>query len=252
MFDRMFWSPYNAGMFEDKSVLIIIPAYNEADSLPGVFADIDHYLPSARLLVVDDGSYDSTAEVASRSGAHHVLSLPSNLGIGGAVQTGLIFALRNGFERVVRMDGDGQHRAADIPDLMSALDEDADIVIGSRFVEGKEGYQSTSSRLAGIRILSALCYLLTGRRVRDLTSGFRGYNARALQRLAPSYPTDYPEPDEVVMAILSGLNVAECSVSMSRRDAGRSSIRGWWPVYYMVKVSLSMVMTWLRERRNQR
>ncbi len=226
--------------------LAILPARNEAEALPPLLRELGERFPSLELLVVDDGSSDGTAEAARAAGAHHVLRLPCNLGIGGAVQAGMIFALRRGYARVVRLDADGQHDPAGIPTLLAALEGGADLAIGSRFA-GEASFRTSFARRSGIRLLSLLTYLLTGREVRDVTSGFRAYGPRALALLTPHYPQDYPEPDETVMLLRAALAVAEVPVAMRPRQGGETSIRRWRSAFYMAKVSLSMLMTALRE-----
>jgi len=234
---------------ERGEVLVLIPARDEETSVGRVVRGALALPFPARVLVVDDGSTDGTARAAREAGAHHVVSLPVNLGIGGAVQTGLLFALRRGFTRVARLDGDGQHDPACLPALLAALgDGGAGLAIGSRFLGG-EGFRSLPLRRGGIAALSGLVLLLSGTRVRDITSGCRAWSREAVEAIAPDYPVDYPEPDETLALLLRGVKVAEVPVEMRERRDGASSIRGLLPLFYMVKVSLSLLMTWWRERR---
>lgn len=226
--------------------LVVLPAYNEAGSIGAVLRSVRANVPEADILVIDDGSSDDTAAEARTQGATFVAIHACNLGIGGAVQTGLRFALQHGYDHLARLDSDGQHPPAEIPALLAAIrDNDLDLVVGSRFLS-KEGFQSSALRRVGIRFLSLLGLMLTGTRLRDVTSGFRVYSRDAVRTLVVDYPTDYPEPDELVLLLARGLKVAEHSVEMQGRDAGQSSISGLHSIFYVAKVSLSMCMTRLR------
>jgi glycosyltransferase involved in cell wall biosynthesis len=222
-------------------VLAVVPAYNEERSLASVVEAIRHHAPGVDVCVVDDGSTDATAEVARRLGAL-VLSSPLNLGIGGAVQLGYLWARDRGYDVAVQLDGDGQHD----PSFLSAILEPvragrADLVVGSRFLSPGEGFRSTMVRRAGIRYLSALLRLRCGARVSDPTSGFRAAGRPVIEVFAASYPSDYPEPESIAVAARRGLRVVEVPVRMSARAHGRSSITPLRTLYYLVKVSLSLV-----------
>ncbi len=222
-------------------VLAIIPAYNEARSLPAVVAALRAAAPDADVCVVDDGSTDATAEVARRLGAT-VLSLPVNLGIGGAVQTGFLWAAEHGYDLAVQVDGDGQHDPAQVERLLAPIGEGrADLVVGSRFLE-PGGFRSTWLRRAGIRYLSWFLRLRCGARVTDATSGFRAASRRALELFARSYPSDYPEPESIAVAQRQGLRVLEVPIRMSSRRHGASSITPLRTLYYLLKVSLALVL----------
>jgi glycosyltransferase involved in cell wall biosynthesis len=219
--------------------VFIVPAYNEASSLPFVVQDLRRHYPDADVVVVNDGSIDRTVEVAMQLGVL-VLDLPFNLGIGGAVQTGLLFAKRNNYDVAVQFDGDGQHRADQVSALLSLLASDeADVVIGSRFVR-RTGYQPPPLRRMGIVLFRLVVSGIVGQNITDCTSGFRAYSRPAISFLAREYPHDYPEPESVVTLCRHGFRVQEVSVLMRERHAGRSSITLPRSVYYIVKVLLAI------------
>lgn len=223
--------------------LVIIPAYNEAGALPLVLANLEQQASGiCDVVVINDGSKDATGEVA-RSCRAHCIDLPFNLGIGNAVHTGYLYAHRNGYQYAVQFDGDGQHPAECLEAIVSELARgEADMVIGSRFITG-EGFQSSAMRRIGISFISRLIRLLTGRKISDPTSGFRGVNRRALELFVSYYPHDYPEPEAIVLAIKSGLKIKEIPVQMVERRSGRSSIGAAASLLYMAKVSLAI---WVR------
>jgi glycosyltransferase involved in cell wall biosynthesis len=227
--------------------LIIIPAYNEADTIVAVIdslADLDRDLD---ILVINDGSKDDTVDHARAGNRAKVVDLACNLGIGGAVQTGILYAVRHNYDIAVKFDGDGQHLASEIEVLLQALlAEEADVVIGSRFL-AEGGFRSTFSRRLGIRLLELVNSVCLGRRLRDNTSGFRAYNRRAIEFLAENYPAiDYPEPEEVVLLARNGFDVIETAVAMAPRQGGSSSISPGRSLHYMAKVLLAILMTHLR------
>lgn len=220
-------------------VLVIIPAFNEEESILQVVEEIKNCGAGADCLVINDCSRDATQEVCARQKFSYV-SLPLNLGIGGGVQTGYLYALDHGYDIAVQMDGDGQHDPAYLSRLIAPLQQgEADVVIGSRFLEG-EGFQSTGMRRAGIRFLSGLIRLCCGVRVFDATSGFRAVNRRFMEIYARDYAQDYPEPEAIIAAALYGGRIREVPVTMRRRAGGESSIRRWKSAYYMLKVSLAV------------
>lgn len=229
--------------------LIIIPAYNEEKSLERVIRDIREKAPSFDYIIVNDCSTDGTLRLCREKG-FEVLNLPVNLGIGGAVQTGYLYAMKKGYDVAVQFDGDGQHDAGYLERMLDVLiRERADMVIGSRFLE-KEGFQSSGPRRAGIRYFSVLIRLLTGRTVTDPTSGMRMAGRRTLSYFARSYPKDYPEPESVVALLRQGHRVLECPVRMKSREEGVSSISAGRSLYYMVKVTLAIGMEMLRGRQD--
>jgi glycosyltransferase involved in cell wall biosynthesis len=228
----------NAKLFGMKRIAIV-PAFNEAGNVGRVIAEIRAFDPGLDVVVVDDGSVDRTAAVAEDAGAH-VLRLPFNLGIGGAVQTGFRYAFEHGYDLAVRVDGDGQHDPSQLGSLLDpVLAGEADIVVGSRFA-GKDGYRSSRSRRAGIRLLAWVVSVLVHQRVTDTTSGFQALNRDGIRLFAADYPHDYPEAEATVMVIKHRLRLAEVPVSMRERGAGRSSIGALSSIYYMVKVLLAI------------
>ena len=224
-----------------KKPLIIIPAFNEEKSIKRVVNNIIENYPQYDYVVVSDGSKDNTAKIC-RDNQYTYLELPINLGIGGAVLAGYKYALKNGYDIAVQIDGDGQHDVSQITKVIAPLQQgDADIVIGSRFIE-KEGFQSSSMRRFGIRFLSILIYLCTGRKILDVTSGYRAVNHKFIQIYAESYPSDYPEPEAIVAAVMHRGRIKEVPVIMKERNSGTSSIHAWKSVYYMIKVTLAIII----------
>jgi len=220
------------------TLCIIVPAFNESANIRPVIDDIRSHQSAAEVVVVNDCSTDDTGALALAAGVT-VLGLPFNLGIGGAVQTGLKYALETGTDLTVQFDGDGQHLAEEINALLIPLQsDDADVVIGSRF-GGRDSYTPPFLRKLGINLLKYTNRMLTGRTIADNTSGFRAYNRKALAFLADSYPQDYPEPQAVVELLKNGFRVVEVPVRMRERSGGLSSIGMLASVYYMIKVLLS-------------
>ncbi len=227
---------------ERMKTLIVIPAYNEADNLPAVLGDLRRFYPEAEALIVNDCSTDDTAALLPSLGVDY-LSLPVNLGIGGGVQAGYRYALERGYDAVVQFDGDGQHMAEYIRKLLEPLEADqADLVIGSRFLE-REGFQSSAMRRFGIRVLSGLIYSLCGLRVLDVTSGMRAANRDMITFFANHYAQDYPEPEALLSAGLRGARVMEIPVRMRERQGGKSSINPLHAAYYMIKVTLALLLS---------
>jgi len=219
--------------------IAIVPAYNEEASIGRVIEDIRGADPSFEIVIVDDGSTDRTAAVAEAAGAR-VVQLPYNLGIGGAVQTGLQYARDHDFDVAVQVDGDAQHDPAEIPKILAPIIEgDADLVVGSRFL-GEGEYEPPVTRLLGIRLLARVVSLLVRQRVTDTTSGFRASNRRAISLFASDYPHDYPEVEAMVLVFRHRLKLVEVPVQMRLRGAGESSITFWRSAYYMLKVLLAL------------
>ncbi len=228
-------------------VAAIVPAFNEARNLPRLADAFQARAPGCDVCVVDDGSSDDTARVAAALG-WTVLRLPVNLGIGGAVQAGYLWALEHGYDVAVQVDGDGQHDPGYLAALVAPIaDGAADVVIGSRFLTDG-GFRSTRLRRAGIRYLSWFLRLRCGARVVDTTSGFRAAGRRAIALFARYYPSDYPEPEAIALAKRAGLRLAEVPVRMSERAHGQSSITALRTLYYLVKVSLALVLLPPRSR----
>jgi glycosyltransferase involved in cell wall biosynthesis len=220
--------------------IAIVPALNEEHSLPGVIDELRAFDPGLDIVVIDDGSTDGTARVAAAKGAR-VLRLPFNLGIGGAVQTGYRFAFEHGYDLAVRVDGDGQHDPSQLARIIEpVLRDEADIVVGSRFVSAEGGYRSSRSRRVGIRLLAAVVSRIVRQRVTDTTSGFQALNRRGIALFARDYPHDYPEVEATVMVFRHRLRLAEVPVSMRERGGGRSSITALRSIYYMIKVLLAI------------
>ena len=226
--------------------IVIIPAYNEEKSIVKTVQDICEHAPEFDYVIINDCSTDRTLSVC-RKHHLHVLNLPVNLGLGGAVQTGFLYAYKNGYDYAVQFDGDGQHDAQYLQKMRDyMIEQNADMLIGSRFLE-KEGFQSTGMRRFGIRYFSALIKLLTGQKITDPTSGMRMINRDILAMYSESYPKDYPEPESVGTIINSGKKVMEYPVIMRKRMEGTSSISPLKSVYYMIKVSLAIFLEMLRK-----
>lgn len=221
--------------------LIIIPAYNEAGNIEKVVNNLIENYSQYDYIIINDGSTDNTKEICEEQG-YQILNLSINMGIGGAVQTGYRYARDNGYDAAVQIDGDGQHDVAFLEGMLKLLgDGQADAVVGSRFVE-KEGFQSSQLRRVGIRFLSFLGLVLTGVRVRDITSGFRVVNKQFIRIFADDYPGDYPEPEAMIITAIYGGKIVEYPVVMRERQSGESSITLKKSVYYMCKVSLAMLV----------
>jgi glycosyltransferase involved in cell wall biosynthesis len=219
--------------------IAIVPAFNEEGNVGRVIDELRAFDPGLDIVVISDGSIDRTALVAAEHGAH-VIRLPFNLGIGGAVQTGFRYAWEEGYDVVVRVDGDGQHDPAQLDRVLEpVLAGDADIVVGSRFA-GESGYRSSATRRVGIRVLAWVVSAIARQRVTDTTSGFQALNRRAIRLFAADYPHDYPEVEGMVMVIRHRLRLREVPVSMRARIHGRSSIGSFASVYYMAKVLLAL------------
>ncbi|HYJ00522.1 MAG TPA: glycosyltransferase family 2 protein [Thermoleophilaceae bacterium] len=228
--------------------LAVVPAYNESATVGRVVRELRAVAPDFDVLVIDDGSTDATSDEARVAGAR-VMRLPFNLGIGGAVQAGFVFALENGYERMIQVDGDGQHLSTEIAVLQGVMRSDptVDMVCGSRFVTDS-GYLAPISRRTGIHIFAFLLSRIVGQRVTDPTSGFRLYNRRAIALFARDYPHDYPEVEAVLMVHHHQLRMREVSVKMLERGGGISSIRSGKSAYYMVKVLLAIFVGLVRRR----
>ncbi|MES1247548.1 MAG: glycosyltransferase family 2 protein [Actinomycetota bacterium] len=218
----------------------IVPAFNEERNIGRVVDELHAFDATLDVVVVDDGSYDRTAEVAREHGAV-ALTLPFNLGIGGSVQTGFRYAFEHGYDIAVRVDGDGQHDPAQLDAVLApVLAGQVDIAVGSRFAAAGDGYRSSRSRRAGIRMLAWVVSKIVGRRVTDTTSGFQALNRNAIALFARDYPHDYPEVEATILVHRHKLRSVEVPVSMRERSSGRSSITALRSVYYMVKVLLAI------------
>jgi len=227
-------------------VLVIIPAYNESETIAAVIGNLQRHVPDYDILVVDDGSSDDTAAVARAFPNVQLVRLPYNLGIGGAMQTGYKFAFRNGYDVAVQCDADGQHPVDRIKDLVGhVITGSADIIIGSRYV-ADTGYTPSVSRRVGKSILSRAVDAIIGAGITDTTSGFRAANRRVVRAFAESYPEDYPEAEALVLLHKAGLKAAELPVQMLPRQGGRTSISPQNAAYYMIKVGLAIFINVFR------
>jgi glycosyltransferase involved in cell wall biosynthesis len=228
--------------------LAVVPAYNESATIVEVVEALRRNAPDFDTLVVDDGSADSTDVLAHRAGAK-VLKLPFNVGIGGAVQTGFVYARDHGYDFLAQVDGDGQHDSVELERLIATMqEEDVDMVCGSRFLTDDHRYPAPLSRRTGIHIFAFLLSLIVGMRVSDPTSGFRLYNRRAIELFAHHYPHDYPEVEAVLILHHHHLRMREIPVRMYTRGGGISSISTGKSAYYMIKVLLALFVGLGRRR----
>jgi len=230
--------------------IAVVPAWNESAAIGRVLDALRRHVPHFDVLVIDDGSTDDTSAIARDHGAM-VLRHPFNLGIGGAVQSGFQFALENGYDYMVQVDGDGQHDPAEIGKLIGVMQADPsiDVVCGSRFLGADYRYPAPVSRRTGIHVFAFLLSRLVEGRVSDPTSGFRLYNRRAIRLFARDYPHDYPEVEAVLMLHHHRLRMRETPVRMYERGGGASSLKGSGKsAYYMIKVLLALSVALARRR----
>ena len=228
-----------AEQLDELKRLAIVPALNEEETVGRVIGEILDFDSGFDIVVVDDGSTDRTAGVAADRGAH-VLRLPFNLGIGGAMQTGYRFAFEHGYDIAVQIDGDGQHDPSQLPAILApVLSGEADLCVGSRFA-GDSPYRSSFARRIGIRIFAGVVSAVVRQKVTDTTSGFRAVNRRGIALFAADYPHDYPEVEATVMCVKHKLRLREVPVAMRERGGGASSITAVRSVYYMTKVLLAI------------
>jgi glycosyltransferase involved in cell wall biosynthesis len=229
-----------------RRLVAVVPAWNEAGIIGAVVDEIVGAVPGIDVVVVDDASTDDTAAVAESRGAV-VLRLLFNVGIGGAVQTGLRYARDEGYELAIRLDGDGQHDAREITKILAPVEAgEADLVIGSRFVDGTGSYRPPLGRRVGIRVFARLVSLLGRQRVTDTTSGFIALGRPGIELFASEYPHDYPEVEATLVALRSGLRLTQVQVEMRERTTGTSSITFLRSLYYIVKVTLALLIASLR------
>lgn len=222
-------------------ILVIIPAYNEEGNILNTISDLKKYQPEIDKIVINDSSIDNTKELLIKENIDYI-DLPINLGIGGGVQTGYLYAYYNGYDIAIQVDGDGQHCASEIQKLIDPIVRgEADITIGSRFIT-KEGFQSSFARRLGISFLSRLILCLTHKRVYDVTSGFRAVNRKYIELFSKEYAQDYPEPESIVVAAKNGAAIKEVPVIMRERSSGTSSISSFKSLLYMAKVTLAIVV----------
>lgn len=221
--------------------MVIIPCYNERENIEKVVSRLKQEAPFADYLIVNDCSTDTSLDILEKNNMNYINN-PVNLGIGGGVQAGYMYAKENGYDVAVQMDGDGQHNRRYLEKLCRpVISGRYDMAIGSRFIE-KEGFQSSFMRRVGIGIISNLIFVLTGKKVRDVTSGFRACNKKLIDFFADQYADDYPEPEAIMSCIMHGFKVGEVAVVMEERKGGVSSIRSIKSAYYMIKVCLSLVV----------
>jgi glycosyltransferase involved in cell wall biosynthesis len=222
-------------------ILVIVPAYNEEKNLPQLLRKLSRYCPTADVCVVDDSSRDDTAKIASEHGAL-VLRLPCNLGIGGAVQTGYLWAKEHNYDVAVQIDGDGQHDPCSLEAVIEPITKDeADLVVGSRFLlEGN--FRSTTVRRIGIRYLRWFLKTRCKISVTDPTSGYRAANRQAIHFFANYYPSDFPEPETIALCQRQGLRVREVAVRMEIRRHGKSSINLFRSILYFLKLTAALLL----------
>lgn len=223
-------------------IVAVVPAFEEEAAVGGVIRGIHAFDRRIDVVVVDDGSADGTAAAAEAAGAA-VVRLPFNLGIGATVQTGFRYALERGYDTAVRLDGDGQHDPAELGKLLAELEAGtADVVTGSRFVAGDRDYRPPLARRIGITWFARLVSLLTRQRVTDTTSGFQALNRRGIALFAAEYPSDYPEVEATVLVLKHKLRLKEVPVRMLEREHGTSSITFVRSIYYVLKVTLALLV----------
>ena len=229
-------------------ILVIIPCYNEQESIERVIENLKANAPFADYLIVNDCSTDKTLRILQANGMNYINN-PVNLGIGGGVQAGYLYARENGYDVAVQMDGDGQHDPKYLEKVCApVIDGTYDMCIGSRFIE-KEGFQSSFMRRLGINIISFMIKLFTGKKIYDVTSGYRACNKELINFFADNYADDYPEPKAIITSVLSGFKVGEVPVVMVERQGGTSSIRSLKSAYYMIKVCLALVVDRIKVRK---
>lgn len=242
---------------EKSRVLVIVPAYNEEANIEKMLNELqsvgNQMVDECELdyVVINDCSTDNTLSILQHKNAHY-LNLPINLGIGGGMQTGYKYALRNGYDIAIQMDGDGQHIPQYISELIAPIIAgEADMVVGSRFIK-HEGFQSSALRRVGIGFLSGLIYICCKVKVKDVTSGFRAVNKCIIELFSKEYAQDYPEPESIIACALNNMKIKEIPVTMRERLGGKSSISSFKSVYYMVKVSIAILLQRLFVRREKR
>ena len=228
-----------------KKVLIIIPSFNEEENILKTCNKITNLKLKdydINYIIINDGSTDLTKNICIENGLNFV-NLVSNLGIGGAVQTGYKYAFYNNYDFAIQFDGDGQHNENYILNLLEEIEkDDVDLVIGSRFVTNLSKFKSTKFRRVGIKFLSSLMHICVGKKIKDPTSGFRAANKKVIKLFASEYPTDYPEPETIITLIKKSYKVKEIPVEMNERLGGESSIKKFKILYYMFKVSLAILI----------
>lgn len=230
-----------------NKIILVIPAYNEEGSILNTFKTVEEYNKKSKekldVIVINDGSKDRTKDILEENNIPHI-NLINNLGIGGAVQTGYKYALENGYDIAIQFDGDGQHDVNYVKDIVKPIEnKTSNMVIGSRFIEKtKEGFKSSKARRIGINIISFFIKLKTGKKIYDVTSGFRAIDRELMKVFKEYYPVEYPEPISSVNALKKGYKIEEVPVVMKERKEGKSSISSWKNIYYMINVILSIIL----------
>lgn len=227
--------------------LVIIPAYNEEGAIVETIHNLEKKCPEVDYVIINDCSKDKTLEIC-RKNNFNVISLPVNLGIGGAVQTGYRYAYENDYDIAIQMDADGQHDPKYIPKLVSKIEEGNDFVIGSRFLE-KQGFQSTFIRRMGINLYAGIIKVFTKKKITDTTSGYRAAGKKIIAMFARSYPVDYPEPETNAYIARNNFKIVEIPMQMKQRDSGASSITPIKSIYYAVKVGLAVLLACIFKNR---
>ncbi|HBA37966.1 MAG TPA: glycosyl transferase family 2 [Firmicutes bacterium] len=230
--------------------IMIIPAYNEEESISKTVSTLKKIAPEVDYIVINDGSTDNTMKICQKEGIN-VVDLPNNLGIGGAVQTGYKYAALHDYDIAIQYDGDGQHDPKYIALLIQEIENGANMAIGSRYIGNESTFKSTFMRRLGKNILSSLIHITTGTKIYDPTSGYRAANRQIIDIFKDKYPIDYPEPDTIVAILKKGYKVKEIPVSMNERQGGKSSISPIKSAYYMIKVSLSILLTAINTKKER-
>ena len=230
------------GIGDGMKILVIIPAYNEEKNIINVVHNIKEHCPNVDYVIINDCSKDNTKKVIEENGFNYIY-LPVNMGIGGGVQTGYKYAVDNDYDIAIQIDGDGQHDPKYINKLIQPIiDGEANMTIGSRFIE-KEGFQTSFMRRVGINFLKVLIRICCGVVITDATSGFRASDKELTKRFSEVYAQDYPEPEAIIDSVVNGFKVKEVPVIMHERQEGESSINAVKSVYYMIKVSLAIILS---------
>lgn len=233
-----------------KKILLIIPAYNEEESILRTCQEIKDYnkksKPKFDFIVINDGSKDETGKILDENNLPHI-DLIHNLGIGGAVQTGYKYAYYHNYDIAIQYDGDGQHDINYVKNIIEPIiNNEADFVVGSRFVENISKFKTSTARQIGIKIISLFIKIACGFKQYDTTSGFRACNKKIIKEFAEEYPTEYPEPITTVEIIKKKYKLKEVAVNMRERSGGKSSIHTWKDAYYMINVCLSILIAGIR------
>ena len=233
-----------------SKVIVVIPAFNEESNIAGVVENLKKHCSECDYIIVNDNSTDKTLQICKEKNLNYI-NLPNNLGIGGCVQTGYLYAFQHDYDIAIQLDGDGQHDPSYIGEMIRLIDSgETEIVIGSRFLD-REGFQSTGLRRFGIAFLSMLIFFITGIKINDVTSGYRAVNRRFIGLFARHYVQDYPEPEAIMDAAFNKAKITEIPVLMHKRTGGKSSINTIKAFYYMIKVSVAIILHGLISSKTQ-